>query len=151
FLARESKAALLALVEAASFFDPAHCVAGDVSTILENVKAYLRRYVVLTEHQAVAETLWVAHTHAMDAAECTPYLNISGPTRRTGKTRNLEVLQFIVARPWLTQRTSAAVLVRKTDHERPTLLLDETDSAFNGDRDYAEALRGLLNSGYRRS
>jgi hypothetical protein len=32
----------------------------------------------------------------------------------------------------------------------PTLLLDESDAAFKGDKEYAEALRGLLNSGYRR-
>jgi hypothetical protein len=39
---------------------------------------------------------------------------------------------------------------RKIDAERPTLLLDESDAAFKGDREYAEALRGVLNSGHRR-
>jgi hypothetical protein len=56
-----------------------------------------------------------------------------------------------VPRPWLTGRVSAAVLVRKTDAERPTLLLDESDAALKVDSDYSEALRGLLNTGYRRS
>ena len=37
------------------------------------------------------------------------------------------------------------------DAERPTLLLDESDAAFNGEKEYAEALRGLLNTGHRRS
>jgi hypothetical protein len=31
------------------------------------------------------------------------------------------------------------------------LLLDESDAAFNGEKEYAEALRGILNTGYRRS
>ena len=57
----------------------------------------------------------------------------------------------MVAKPWFTGRTSAAALVRKVDKERPTLLLDESDAAFNGDKEYAEHLRGVLNSGYRRS
>jgi len=42
------------------------------------------------------------------------------------------------------------VLPRKIDAECPTLLLDESDTAFNGNKEYAEALRGLLNSGHRR-
>jgi len=36
------------------------------------------------------------------------------------------------------------------DAECQTLLLDESDDAFNGEKEYAEALRGILNSGYRR-
>jgi hypothetical protein len=41
-------------------------------------------------------------------------------------------------------------LVRKISAEQPTLLLDESDAAFAGDREYAEALRGVLNSGHSR-
>jgi len=33
---------------------------------------------------------------------------------------------------------------------RPTVLLDESDTAFKSDKEYAEALRGVLNSGYRK-
>jgi hypothetical protein len=118
---------------------------------LDTVVSYLRRYVVITDDQAVAVALWVAHTHAIDAADCTPYLQITSATKRSGKTRLLEVLEPVVRRPWLTGRTSAAALMRKVDAERPTVLLDESDASFNGDQAYAEALRGLLNSGYRRS
>lgn len=118
---------------------------------LHAVEAFIRKYVVLTHDQALIITLWVAHTHAIDAADCTPYLQITSATKRAGKTRLLEVLEPLVARPWLTGRTSAAVLVRKTHAERPTLLLDESDAAFGGEKEYAEALRGNLNTGYRRS
>ena len=119
--------------------------------ILRDLTAFLRTYVVVTDDQAAAIALWVAHTHLVAAAECTPYLQITSATKRAGKTRLLEVLEPLVARPWLTGRTSAAVLVRKTDAEHPTLLLDESDAAFNGEKDYAEALRGILNTGYRKS
>jgi hypothetical protein len=40
--------------------------------------------------------------------------------------------------------------VRKISRVGPTLLLDETDATFNGNKDFSEALRGVLNSGYRR-
>jgi hypothetical protein len=71
--------------------------------------------------------------------------------KRSGKTRLLEVLELLVARPWLTGRTSAAALIRKVDAEAPTLLLDESDTAFGGEKEYAETLRGVLNTGFRRS
>jgi hypothetical protein len=107
--------------------------------------------VVLSDDQTTTVALWTAHTHAIDAADCTGYLQITSATKRAGKTRLLEVLEPLVARPWLTGRTSAAALIRKIDGECPTLLLDETDAAFGGEKEYAEALRGALNTGYRRS
>jgi hypothetical protein len=122
-----------------------------LATVLEEIRAFIKRYVVVTEDQATAITLWVAHTHAIAAAEATPYLQVTSATAEAGKTRLLEVLELLVATPWLTGRTSAAALVRKVDAEKPSLLLDESDAAFNGEKEYAEALRGLLNSGYRRS
>ena len=130
----------------ASIFDKVR-----LSTLLADVQTYIRRYVVLTDVQAVAVTLWVLHTHVIEACDCTPYLQVSSATARAGKTRLLEVSELLVARPWLTGRTSAAALVRKVDAESPTLLLDESDAAFGGEREYAEALRGVLNTGYRRS
>jgi hypothetical protein len=125
--------------------------AGGLETLLVTLTTWIRRYVVVTDAQAVAIVLWAAHTHAIDAADCTPYLQITSATKRAGKTRLLEVLEPIVARPWFTGRTSAAALVRKVDAECPTLLLDESDAAFGGEKEYAEALRGILNSGYRSS
>ena len=123
----------------------------DLAALLATLIIWVRRYVVVTDAQAIAIVLWSAHTHAIEAADCTPYLQITSATKRAGKTRLLEVLEPIVARPWFTGRTSAAALVRKVDAERPTLLLDESDAAFGGEKEYAEALRGILNTGYRRS
>jgi hypothetical protein len=117
---------------------------------LHNVGSFIRRFVSLSESQLIAITLWVAHTHAIDAAETTPYLNISSAEKQCGKTRLLEVLRLLVLKPWFTGSVSRAVLVRKMDAQKPTLLLDESDAAFKGDREYAEALRAVLNSGHSR-
>ncbi len=119
--------------------------------MLDDVACYIRRYVVLTDPQVRVCTLWVAHCHAFAAAEATPYLNITNAGKQCGKTRLLEVLEPIVPAPWLTGRVSAAVLTRKVDRETPTLLLDENDAAFTHRSEYGEALRSILNSGYRRS
>lgn len=118
--------------------------------VLQAVAKKIRSYVVMAPEQVDAVSLWVAHTYAFAAADSTPYLNVNSPTVESGKTRLLEFLEFVVARPWYTGRVTAAVLARKTARETPTLLLDETDAAFKSGDEYAETLRGVLNTGYRR-
>ena len=124
--------------------------AESLAVLLEDVKGFIGRYVATGDAQLAAITLWIAHCWAFEAAECTPYLHITSPEKQSGKTRLLESLALLVSKPWFTCRVSAAVLVRKVAHEAPTLLLDETDSAFKAEAEYSEALRGILNAGYRR-
>jgi uncharacterized protein DUF3631 len=116
--------------------------------ILDAVLKFVRRYVHLSDQQAAIVAVWIAHTHGVTAATATPYLAITSATKQCGKTRLLEVLELLVNKPWLTGRATAACLVRKVDQVRPTLLLDESDAAFNGEKEYAEALRGILNTGF---
>ena len=112
--------------------------------ILSQLVSVIRRYILLTAAEADAVALWIVHTHAFNAAGATPYLAITSAEKRSGKTNLLELLEMLVAKPWLTGSVSAAVLFRKTAAERPTLLLDESDATFNGNREYGEALRGIL-------
>jgi hypothetical protein len=117
---------------------------------LHQAEGFLRRFVVLSDDASAAVALWIAHSHAFVAAAATPYLSVSSAEMESGKTRLLEVLRLLVANPWFTGRTTPAALTRKIDKEAPTLLLDEGDPAFNGDKEYAETLRGVLNTGYRK-
>ena len=128
--------------------------------LLEDIEETFRRYIFVGDREFVTLALYVVHSHAIErpseAVEGqypyhTPYLNITSPTPSCGKTRMLEVLNLLVGQPWLTGMTTAAALVRKIENEQPTLLLDETDSAFKGDKDYATKLTGILNLGYSRS
>jgi hypothetical protein len=135
------------LIVAAQTWKPGNV---DLAKLLDEVAAFLRRYVVLTDHQQRTLALWVAHTYAIDAAYCTPYILIQSAEKRSGKTLLLEVLCLLAARAWFTGRVTAAVLVRKISRLGPTLLLDETDATFNGNKEFSETLRGVLNSGYRR-
>jgi hypothetical protein len=122
----------------------------ELHELLNEIMALILRYVNLDIAQMTAITLWVAHTYAFRAAEATPYISITSAEKQSGKTRLLEMCALLVARPWFTGRVTAAALMRKVDKEVPTLLLDETDAAFKGDKEYSEALRGMLNEGYRR-
>lgn len=118
------------------------------AAVLGEVERFLRRFMVMTEAQFAAVTLWIAHTHAIDACVFTPYLWIGSAEKRCAKSRLLEVLFYLVRRPWNTSGVSGPTLFRGIDaKDRPTLLLDEVDTLLKGNPETVEAIRGLLNTG----
>ena len=117
---------------------------------LDAIKAFIRRFVSLSEHQSRVASAWVIHTHVIEAADSTPYLAVTSAEKQCGKSRFLEVLELLVDIPWKTDKATVAVLPRKIHKVGPTLLLDESDAAFAGEKEYSEMLRGILNSGHRR-
>jgi len=120
------------------------------AALLDSLARFLHRFVHMPAHLADIIALWIVHTHVFDVFDITPYLNIRSPEKRSGKTTLLKLLKLLCARAWLTGRISAAVLVRKIDKERPTLLLDEADAAFNGTREFTEAVRAIFDFGNER-
>jgi hypothetical protein len=120
--------------------------------LLDDIKAFIRRFVVVTDAQLLVVALWVVHTHCLDAALQTPYLAVTSPEKECGKSRLEEVVALLVKQPWKAVLPSEAVLFRKIDRSRPTLLLDEADAIFAPGRnsDRYEATRALLNAGHRR-
>ncbi len=121
-----------------------------LADLLDATCDFVRQYVVMSELQCHAVALHCAHTHALDACDVTPYISVWSAEKRADKTRFAETYALVVARPWFTGRVTAAVLVRRVARDTPTLLLDESDAAFKGEKEYAEALRGILNTGHRR-
>jgi len=124
-----------------------------LAMLLDAVVTFYRRFVVLTPNQADFLALVTAHTHAIDAAETTPYTNIYSAEPESGKTRLGEVAALLVARPLSTASISPAALARYID-SGVTLILDELDTVFKkgnrGASENAEMLRGVLDSGWRR-
>ena len=122
------------------------------AALLAEIKSFVTRFVALRfAEQADTLALYVLHTHAIQAAEATPYLAVESPEKGCGKTLLLEVLEMITARAWkLDGLPSEAVLFRQVDNEQPTVLLDEVDRLFNSSKDRVEPLTALLNGGNRR-
>lgn len=119
--------------------------------LLDECKACVRRYIVVSDEQAVILAAWVLHTHAFDAAETTPYIYVTAPDRSCGKTRVMEVLEFLVNNPIRSGGMTPASIVRIVkDRNRPTMLIDEMDSQSGANKEYAEAIRGILNEGFRK-
>jgi len=122
----------------------------DGAGLLDDLAAFIRRFVVVSTAQATVIALWIVHTHTLDAAEATPYLAVTSAEKRSGKTRLLEVLTLLVARPLATSNISDAALFRSISNDRPTLLFDEIDAIFGAKARDREDLRGMINAGHRR-
>ncbi len=127
-----------------------HLAAEDTGGLLDHLAAFVRRFVVLSRAQGAVVALWTLHTHALEAADSTPYIAITSAEKRSGKTRLLEVLAELVARPLSTANISEAALFRSIAQDAPTLLFDEIDAIFGVKARDREDLRGLVNAGHRR-
>jgi putative DNA primase/helicase len=115
--------------------------------LLENIASVFCRYVVISSKDVTALVLWSVLTYISDLVYILALLVITSPEKRCGKTLVLELLQATTLRPLPASNISAASLYRVVEKYRPTLLIDEADT-FLGKND---ELRGVINSGHRRS
>jgi len=125
----------------------------DGDHVLQDVAAFLGRFVAYPSgHTKVAHTLWIVHTHCMDAWESTPRIAALSPEPASGKTRLLEITELLVPSPVEAVNVTPAYLFRKVgdDGGRPTILYDEIDTVFGPKAKDNEEIRGLLNAGHRR-
>jgi hypothetical protein len=123
----------------------------EASMLLDALSSTIREYVILSDVQADAVALWSVHTHAHNVSDVSPKLVLKSAQKRSGKTRLAQVMERLVARALLVSNITPAALLRIIDMDGPTLLLDEMDAAMKQDREMAEALRGLINSGFDRA
>ena len=120
---------------------------------LDAIEHYLRRYVVFARPETiVAVVLWIAHTHAVEFADATPYLAISSPEKQSGKTRLLECLRVLAHDCSGILITPTASTIYRSLEASPgaALLLDELDAVFRDHSDRYEEVRAVINAGHRR-
>jgi hypothetical protein len=128
--------------------------ASDGEQVLADLRAQIRRYVVLPNEEAfTAVTLWVAATHLQTAWQHAPRLAVVGPAKRCGKSRLLDVITETVHDPLITVNASPAAVFRSITETPPTLLVDEADTLFGSAKvaEKNEEMRGLLNAGHQRN
>ncbi|HEX4100755.1 MAG TPA: DUF3631 domain-containing protein [Pseudonocardiaceae bacterium] len=121
--------------------------------VLDDVTAFVTRFSVFpSEYCAPTLALWYAHTHAVEQFYVTPRLVLDSAEPGSGKTRVLEVAQYLVRAPEMTISATPAALFRLVSMGPITILFDEVDLIFNPrNGGNHEDLRGLLNAGYKRS
>jgi hypothetical protein len=116
-------------------------------TLIPQLETYIRSYVTLAEsYYALVIALWLAATHVWPSFDAFPYLVVTSATKRSGKTRLLELLSFIASNARLVASISPAALYRTVHAEKPTLLVDEAEMFSSAKSEF----RSLLNTGYRR-
>jgi hypothetical protein len=118
----------------------------DGAALLDELAATFQRYVVMSPMAIHACALWTIFAHIYTCFWHSPRLRLHSPVRECGKTRVLEILDMLVARPLRSDNATAAVIFRLVDKYAPSLLLDESDT-FVRDND---ELRGMINSGHVR-
>ena len=104
-----------------------------VSHPLNAIKAFLSRFVIYpSEHELIAHTAWIVHTHLMDEWDTTPRLAFLSSEPASGKSRALEATAQLVPRAIEPVNVSPAYLFRRTASAdgRPTILHDEIDTVF---------------------
>lgn len=121
--------------------------------LFDEVESYIGRFISYpSENERIAHALWIGHCHLIDLFDSTPRLAFLSPEPGSGKTRALEVTEFLVPRPIPQFSCSASSLYRTiaSADKLPTVLFDEIDAVFGNRAPENEDLRALLNSGHRR-
>ena len=98
-----------------------------------------------------AAALWIVFSHAHDGFDVSPRLVAKSPQKRSGKSTLFNILFRLVAKPKLLSGITASALLRVIEIFSPTMLVDEIDAVMSGDKEVAQALRGLLNAGFNRA
>jgi hypothetical protein len=107
--------------------------------------------VVLPDESLLVISAWTMAAWLISIWDKFPHLAISSPEKRCGKTLLLDLLFLIVPRGRYTTNVSPAALYRLIQAERPTLLMDESQSISRRGSEAAEVVRELLNGGVGRN
>ena len=119
-----------------------------LDSLLHETAAAVRRYVVVSPHQATAIALWIGMSYAIDALSIAPILLITSATMRAGKTTLCLVLGALTPRPALLSSLTPAVVFRLIEKHHPTLIADEADSWLHDEK---SELRGIICAGHTRA
>ena len=113
-------------------------------------ESFIRRFCILPGAAYLPLALWTVATHVSDAFGAFPYIALTSPVKRCGKTRVLEVLELLCAKPQRITSASPASIFRMMK-DSPTLLLDEVEPLRNANpSESTQVILSILNAGHRR-
>ena len=126
------------------------------NALLADVMKQLRRYVVVSDEQALAIALWVALAWLHnDIAVHSPLLALKSAEADSGKTTACGVLRFLTPRAYSAVEMSGPSLFRFVDRMHPTLIIDDADRLLQRKPELAHIInvgwtRGRLAEPHRR-
>lgn len=115
--------------------------------LADSIYDIFNKYLVASEENKIALTLWVVASYCIDAFRIFPKLCINSPQKRCGKTTCLDLLRCVTKKPLASANATPASIFRAIDLWKPTLLIDEADTFLR----LNDELRGIINAGHTRS
>lgn len=120
----------------------------NASSLMRDVEQYLARYVVVSDPTVYSVlALWIVGTYIFQSFDVFPYLCITAPVKRAGKTTLKELVGFASSKPEPIAGATEASIFRLIATYTPTLLIDEAESLSS---EAAGTMRALMNVGFRR-
>jgi Protein of unknown function (DUF3631) len=122
-------------------------------TLIDRLKSFIRRYVVLPEHELEVMSHYVLHTHQF-SERCqmpwtTPYIFVNSAQKGSGKTLlGIDLMQVLCRNFESVNNVTPATLFRLTEI-RATIGIDEVDVLFTGSR-ADDDIVSTMNTGYRK-
>lgn len=116
----------------------------DGDAVLTALAQVYTHYLVLPEGGSTVLALWTLHTYVFDAFDVSPYLTLTSPQKRCGKSTVLMVASALTHAPVLVSNATPAALFRLIELVHPTCLVDEAETFIRDNED----LRGIINSGH---
>jgi hypothetical protein len=113
-------------------------------TLISDLENLFKRHLVLPTGRAFILSLYVLLTYVWDSLDYCPYLVITSPTKRCGKTSLAQLLEWLVNCPKFTVDATGPATFRLIEQFQPTLIFDEAEK-YLADR----GVRALLNAGFK--
>ena len=119
----------------------------EVGVLLDAVEKYIRRYVKMSDDEACTAAAWALHTWVFRQSTVTPYLAVTSPIRRCGKSNLLFCLANITNEGEVLFDPTASSLYRiiEASENGPSLMWDELDFTKP-----SHQIIAILNSGYKK-
>jgi hypothetical protein len=115
--------------------------------LVSDLETFFVKYLSVAPGVTLLLSLWTMHTHIFKAFKTVPYLNVRSPLYGSGKSTVFELLNEVVARPYMAGDDSIAFVFREIDETSPTLLMDEAEFLSGED---GRAYRRIFNAGYKK-
>lgn len=119
----------------------------DPASLLDDIMALVKTYIVCSSETAATATLWIAFTWFSEVVKVAPIAMITAPEKRCGKSQLLDLIGKLASRPLVASGISPAAIYRVIEAYSPTLLIDEADTFLKDNED----ARGIINSGHTRT
>jgi hypothetical protein len=116
--------------------------------LVARIETYINDYVTLADaHYSLPIALWIIGTFCYPDFDSFPYMVITSPTKRSGKTRLAEMISFCCSNPRNFAAMTPYTLFYSIEKEKPTIIFDEAEKLNS---EAASDMRAILNVGYRR-